>query len=204
MVIGREGNIEGFFFACLAATETRFKVGQHLAGAEDDGHIFAAAAVKGDAVQLADEIDSDTVGVFCRLVGFVEGALLAAQGEYHVVHVFVADFAARQGDADLFQPLDFHFGHDFKDGGVFDRFVGGHAGEQGDFRRGYGGVTALLHGFAAGFFDDFAEHVMADAGTVFLFDDGRRHFAGAEAINAHARCDFSETFFDFLIQSRRR
>ena len=204
MVVSREGNIEGFFFACFAATDARFKVGQHSAVADDEVHVFAAAAIECDAVQLADEIHGNAVGIFRRLVGFAEGALLAAQGGNHVIHVFVAHFATRQGDADLIQTLDFNFGHDFKNGGVFDRFVGGHAGDELDLRRGDGFVTALLDGFAVGFFNYFTENILADASAVFLFDDGRRNLAGTETVNAHARRDFFETFGDFLIKTRRR
>ena len=134
VIVGREGDVKGFFFACLAAANARFKIGQHSAVADDEVHVFAAAAVECDAVQFADEIDGDAVGVFRRLVRFMEGALLTAQGGDHVVHVFVVHFATRQGDADLIQSVDGNFRHYFKNGGVFDRLVGSHAGDELDLR----------------------------------------------------------------------
>ena len=65
-------------------------------------------------------------------------------------------------------------------------------------------LQAVADGLAVGFFNHFAENILANAGAVFLFDDGRRHFAGTETVNAYTRRDFFETFGDFLIETRRR
>lgn len=78
LVLFREGDFDVFFFAGFRADQLFLETRDEAAGAENQRVAFSGAAFERLAVNLANEVDDDSVAVF-RLCG------LAARLELHVV-----------------------------------------------------------------------------------------------------------------------
>ena len=188
-IVGREGDLDLALLAGLHADELVLEAGDQAAGAKLDRLALGGAAVEGDAIDLADEIDQHLIALGGFLAGLGVGEGLGARGD--PLHRL---FDLRVGDGDdqllELQPVDRQRldlrQHFERDGqlrilalfiALAQRDVGLHRGAQlvvGD---------QLVHRFT----DGGVQRVLVERRAVHLLDEVGGHLAGAEAGHAHLR-----------------
>ena len=161
--------------------------------------VLGFAALEGDAVLLAEEIDGHAVagssGAINRLVA---NALLAQNGE-RAVHFGVADFEHRTLDFNARQIAQLDFGINLENGRELEVSLA-LGGLRFDARV-TGNAQLLRFGdFAERFFERVVERLVARLVAVLLLDHRRRHLARTEARHLHVLAQALQALLDFLVE----
>ena len=179
IVVGK-GGIKRLGLPLLKADHGCVEVLPHLAGAEEQRHVLAAAAVKGLAVKTAVEVHPHPVVLGGNPRDGMPGALLLAQGLEHQFDVGIGDFRLRAPHFDGGQIAELNFRQNLEDGSELQieaglhgqRLQAGNADRRQRFPQ-HGVLIACAHGFLRG----IGPHGGSKPAPHFL----QGHLAGAEA-----------------------
>src|SRR5690606_19816609 len=204
-VVGRELEREGGGVARLQAAHGGFELRQHAALAQHEGEVLGRAAVEGDAVDGAGEVERDAVVVLggAIVAGLVDGPLLA-QDVDGALYFGVADLhrAARDLQCGEIGRGDFGI---YLEGGreahvaFFDAFgLGLEIGGAGNAQAG------VANGLVERPADLGVDDVVADAGAVAALDHGQRRLARTKALNLGGARNTLELRLDFFFDIGNR